>query len=189
MRLTTHERGAIADAARDTLARGRRICLFGSRVDDQARGGDIDLLVELPPMNTPRPCRLGLALWESERHAGVLADALSRWAALPVMPALQGIESEPFESWPMRDRLDRLRKPGYLDVDGWLRWRELRNRLAHEYPDAPVIRYAQLLAAIDGARELFLAYRAWAGRLSQARWAPLKRRCQTCGIALVLHPL
>jgi predicted nucleotidyltransferase len=48
MRLTTQERVAIADAARDTLAPGSRVCLFGSRVDDQARGGDIDLLVELP---------------------------------------------------------------------------------------------------------------------------------------------
>ena len=27
---------------------------------------------------------------------------------------------EPFEDWPMRDRLNRLEKLGYLDVDNWL---------------------------------------------------------------------
>ena len=48
MRLTAEERIAIADAARATLVPGSRVSLFGSRVDDQARGGDIDLLVEVP---------------------------------------------------------------------------------------------------------------------------------------------
>jgi hypothetical protein len=45
-------------------------------------------------------------------------------------PATLNALLEPFEAWPMRDRLDRLEKLGYLDVDDWLRWRELRNRLA-----------------------------------------------------------
>ena len=83
-----------------------------------------------------------------------------------LIPGKLGRLLEPYEDWPMRDRLDRLEKLGYLDVDAWLRWRELRNRLAHEYPDAPELRHAQLLAAIVGAAELLAAYRHWAARLA-----------------------
>lgn len=47
MRLTAQERTAIAQAAHAAWQTGTRISLFGSRVDDDARGGDIDLLVEV----------------------------------------------------------------------------------------------------------------------------------------------
>ena len=80
-------------------------------------------------------------------------------------PATLNALLEPYENWPMRDRLDRLEKLGYLEVDDWLRWRDLRNRLAHEYPDQSELRHAQLLAAVAGAAEMLLAYRAWAARL------------------------
>ena len=76
--------------------------------------------------------------------------------------------AEPFEAWPMRDRLDRLEKLGYLDVNDWLACRELCNRLAHEYPDAPELRYAQLMAALKGAAGLLVAYRHWAAVLPAA---------------------
>lgn len=46
MRLTDGERQAIAQAAREVLPAACRVSLFGSRVDDTRRGGDIDLLVE-----------------------------------------------------------------------------------------------------------------------------------------------
>lgn len=46
MRLTTDEKNAIATAAMEVLPPGMRVSLFGSRVDDSRRGGDIDLLVE-----------------------------------------------------------------------------------------------------------------------------------------------
>ena len=48
MRLTPTEQQAIANAARATLGPRTRVSLFGSRVQDTARGGDIDLLVESP---------------------------------------------------------------------------------------------------------------------------------------------
>ena len=54
----------------------------------------------------------------------------------------------------MIDRLNRLEKLGYLDVDAWLRWRETRNRLAHEYPDHPETRFAAIQAAIAASRAL-----------------------------------
>ena len=46
MRLTQEEQRGIAAAARAELPAGSRVSLFGSRVDDSLRGGDIDLLVE-----------------------------------------------------------------------------------------------------------------------------------------------
>ncbi|MDA8094922.1 MAG: nucleotidyltransferase domain-containing protein [Betaproteobacteria bacterium] len=48
MRLTEKERAAIVRAAHDAFEPGTAVFLFGSRVDDARRGGDIDLLVEAP---------------------------------------------------------------------------------------------------------------------------------------------
>lgn len=76
-----------------------------------------------------------------------------------LVPATLRRLAEPYEDRPMRDRLDRLEKLGYLDVDAWLRWRELRNRLAHEYPEAPQVRLAHLVQAVQQAGELVAAYR------------------------------
>jgi len=46
MRLNDDEIRAIEQAAKEAFPPGTGIYLFGSRLDDQARGGDIDLLVE-----------------------------------------------------------------------------------------------------------------------------------------------
>lgn len=48
MRLTEQDRQAILRVIRATCGAQARVRLFGSRVDDAERGGDIDLLVELP---------------------------------------------------------------------------------------------------------------------------------------------
>lgn len=93
-----------------------------------------------------------------------LQDALGE----RLIPATLSELREPFEEWPMRDRLDRLEKLGYLDVEQWLRWREVRHGLAHENPDAPELRNADLLAAIAAAAELTDLYRAWKRRLPQS---------------------
>lgn len=47
MRLTTTQRQIIQHIIADELGPGATVRLFGSRLDDTARGGDIDLLVEL----------------------------------------------------------------------------------------------------------------------------------------------
>lgn len=146
--------------------------------------------------------RLAIALWEADRHAAALSDALAEWAAAPALdmaqlerdrlllrladqilfrftklqdalgerlvPATLQRLAESFEDWPMRDRLERLEKLGYLAVDDWLRWRELRNRLAHEYPDQPELRFAVLKAAIGAAGEIVAAHARWKDRLGKA---------------------
>ncbi|MEX2489194.1 MAG: nucleotidyltransferase domain-containing protein [Pseudomonadales bacterium] len=43
MRLTEHQRRTIRHTVQETLGSGVEVRLFGSRVDDGKRGGDIDL--------------------------------------------------------------------------------------------------------------------------------------------------
>lgn len=45
MRLTAHQQQVIKQAAQDAFGADARVHLFGSRVDDTQRGGDIDLLI------------------------------------------------------------------------------------------------------------------------------------------------
>ncbi len=92
-----------------------------------------------------------------------LQDALG----MRLVPATLDMLSEPFEQWPMIDRLNRLEKLGYIDVESWLRWREIRNRLAHEYPDHPETRFAAIEASITAASDLAAVYRAWRTQLGR----------------------
>ena len=67
----------------------------------------------------------------------------------------------------MIDRPNRLEKLGFLKVDDWLRWREPRNRLAHEYPDDAQTRFAAIELAVTAADELASAYRTWRAKLNR----------------------
>ncbi|MFZ4652349.1 MAG: nucleotidyltransferase domain-containing protein [Rubrivivax sp.] len=53
MRLTEAERHAVQAACKEHWPDGSRVSLFGSRTDDSARGGDVDLLVEIPHPLSP----------------------------------------------------------------------------------------------------------------------------------------
>ncbi|MBK1614715.1 hypothetical protein CKO44_14670 [Rubrivivax gelatinosus] len=55
MRLSEDQRRLIRDTVAAALGPQARVRLFGSRIDDSRRGGDIDLLVEVP---APLPDRL-----------------------------------------------------------------------------------------------------------------------------------
>jgi predicted nucleotidyltransferase len=48
MRLSEHDRQAIRRATEEVAGAAARVFLFGSRTRDDLRGGDIDLLIELP---------------------------------------------------------------------------------------------------------------------------------------------
>ena len=54
MRLSAQQTKAILDATAELAGAGARVLLFGSRLDDSVRGGDIDLLVQCPePVDRP----------------------------------------------------------------------------------------------------------------------------------------
>lgn len=54
MRLTSSQRHAILAAIHGEAGPSVRVLLFGSRLDDSARGGDVDLLVEFSePVERP----------------------------------------------------------------------------------------------------------------------------------------
>jgi uncharacterized protein len=48
MRLTDHQQAVILETLREKLGGDIAAFVFGSRLDDRARGGDLDLLVESP---------------------------------------------------------------------------------------------------------------------------------------------
>ena len=89
MRLSPHDREAILRATAEVAGPQARALLFGSRTDDSARGGDIDLLVELPQ---PGADALGLSLRLSariQRRIGLRRiDVLVADPATPVTPLL-----------------------------------------------------------------------------------------------------
>lgn len=85
-----------------------------------------------------------------------------------LVPATLGWLREAHESWPMRDRLDRLEKLDFLDVNTWLQWRDVRNRLAHEYPDQIELRHSAVLAAVAAAQAMANAYGHWNKSLVRA---------------------
>ncbi|HET9113451.1 MAG TPA: nucleotidyltransferase domain-containing protein [Burkholderiales bacterium] len=65
MRLTETQRSLIKSAVARIIGPDSKVWLFGSRVDDSKRGGDIDLLVEteqLIPSRASALCRLEGAL-------------------------------------------------------------------------------------------------------------------------------
>ena len=64
MRLTSDQAEAIRQRVHRHLGPNARIWLFGSRVDDQRRGGDVDLYVEAetpPPLTARLMCKTELA--------------------------------------------------------------------------------------------------------------------------------
>ena len=55
MRLTEHQAQLIAQLAHEMAGKQARVQVFGSRLDDEARGGDLDLMLELPePADNPK---------------------------------------------------------------------------------------------------------------------------------------
>lgn len=85
-----------------------------------------------------------------------------------LVPATLAWLREPHEDWSMRDRLDRLEKLSFLDVETWLTWRDVRNRLAHEYPGAAELRHAAVLAEAAAAAAMLGAFEGWKARLPGA---------------------
>ncbi len=77
MRLTPIQAAAIRRVVRQTAGEAARVFLFGSRLDDAARGGDVDLMVELPePIDNPAVLSARLSARISRALDGRQVDVL-----------------------------------------------------------------------------------------------------------------
>ncbi len=77
MRLTPAQVALIKSAVADLAGPEARVRLFGSRLDDDARGGDVDLLLELPdPVERPALLAARLAARISRGMDGRKVDVL-----------------------------------------------------------------------------------------------------------------
>ena len=65
MRLSLEQLGLILSQVHQHLGPGSRIWLFGSRLDDTRRGGDVDLYVEAPPHPLMDELRCKIALQDA----------------------------------------------------------------------------------------------------------------------------
>jgi predicted nucleotidyltransferase len=90
MRLTPEQVNIIKWAVVDTFGDTARIWLFGSRVDDQKRGGDIDLLIETEETDVTRIVKSELAFMVKlhrqlgEQKIDVLVDYPTRKVTPPI---------------------------------------------------------------------------------------------------------
>lgn len=77
----------------------------------------------------------------------------------------------------LRELLDRLEKLGFIaDAPKWVRRKDLRDRLVHEYPDDPRERAADLLSALDEAGVVVAELAQFRERLSKlpGEWSDLQ---------------
>ena len=90
MRLTPEQVTIIKKAGADTFGDTARIWLFGSRVADHKRGGDIDLLIETEETDVTRIVKIELAFMVKlqmqlgEQKIDVLVDYPSRKVTPPI---------------------------------------------------------------------------------------------------------
>jgi predicted nucleotidyltransferase len=87
MRLTTEQVQDIRQVVREQAGQAARVWLFGSRLDDGARGGDVDLLVSVADP-TPQPALLaaGLSAHISKRLHGRQVDVVLQAPNLLELP-------------------------------------------------------------------------------------------------------
>ena len=77
MRLTDHQIQTIRQLVRQVAGDQTRVRVFGSRLDDTARGGDLDLMLELPePVDKPALLAAQVAARVSRTMSGRRVDVL-----------------------------------------------------------------------------------------------------------------
>ncbi len=88
MRLTERQKQVIHAAAAEIFGPEATVRLFGSRLDDRAKGGDIDLLVECPePLDNAGLAAARMAAQIKLRLGERKIDILYTWPGLPRSPA------------------------------------------------------------------------------------------------------
>ena len=87
MRLTPEQIHAIRTGVAQVAGQDARVWLFGSRVHDQARGGDVDLLLELDvPVSEPAQLAARLSARVSRAMYGRRVDVVVKAPNLMHLP-------------------------------------------------------------------------------------------------------
>lgn len=77
MRIQTEAREALVKSVRSVAPEARTIRLFGSRLDDNAKGGDVDLMIEFEhPIEHPAMLAARIAVQASRTLAGRNVDVV-----------------------------------------------------------------------------------------------------------------
>jgi predicted nucleotidyltransferase len=234
MRLSPEQRRIITELVRQTAGQQARVRLFGSRLDDNARGGDIDLLIELDTaIETPAAlaatlsARIDRALGGRKVDILIAAPNLQRihflvsvvqkvvrhltqtddrlfaqsFTTSRAAELTQNIElAERVDAFVSRfgrlqDTLgDKLRptllaalgeRPGVMidnlnhaerlgwisDADAWLRHRNLRNQMVHEYISDTLILSNALQTGHEAVPSLIAAAHAMTTEAEYRGWA------------------
>lgn len=121
--------------------------------------------------------RLAAAVWECDRHRSALDGALAEWRGLAT-PGVDALETDSalqrltdqilYRFTKLQDAMGERLIPatlGHLKVEEWLAWCDIRNRLAHEYPNEAALRHAAVLATVDAAVTMVAAYQSRKGML------------------------
>lgn len=97
MRLSLQTQQIIKDAVQEVFGVDAQVKLFGSRINDNARGGDIDLLVELPfcmadieRKTMQLTARLQLRIGDQPIDVLVI-DPSTQWQAIHEQASMTGI--------------------------------------------------------------------------------------------------
>jgi len=96
MRLSSSQQHYMQTVFHSHLPAGARVWLFGSRVDDAARGGDIDLLIQLPaneakPLAFIRRLRIALHRRLGERKIDIVLQTPGNNGAMQQIAQAEGI--------------------------------------------------------------------------------------------------
>lgn len=87
MRLNETQQMAIHSAVKSLFGANARVRLFGSRLDDDAKGGDIDLLVEVDgPVTAPAELSARLSVKIMRLLHGRKVDVILMAPNLPCLP-------------------------------------------------------------------------------------------------------
>ena len=87
MRISLEQKQAIHQIVADLCGSTAQVRLFGSRLDDSAKGGDIDLLVELDePVNLPADLAAKISVKIMRLCHGRKVDVVIAAPNLPVLP-------------------------------------------------------------------------------------------------------
>jgi predicted nucleotidyltransferase len=93
MRLTAQQKATVKTTVAEIFGPDAQVRLFGSRVDDTKRGGDIDLLITTPECDVQTLVRSEIALLTTlqDRMGEQKIDLLVDYPSRKVFPAILGV--------------------------------------------------------------------------------------------------